>query len=110
MGDYVPGTPGAGWTEEEVAITRQKLFVIMEVSRSLQSQCNLCSQAKNWKPVSNGYLGHLKMPKGRAESWPSENKLMRIAFHDCLKYKDGSGGENFIKLTIQSQPKGAMAA
>lgn len=57
---------------------REKVRVIMEAIR--------------WKPFSNGELGGLKMPKGRAESWPSENKIMRLAFHDCLKYTDGTGG------------------
>jgi len=76
--EYIPGTPGAGWNDDEVASVRQKLFVIME--------------ALNWKPHSDGVLGGLKMPKGRGEGWPSENKLMRIAFHDCLKYTDGTGG------------------
>jgi len=76
--EYIPGTPGAGWNDDEVAAVRKKLFVIME--------------ALNWKPHSDGWLGGLKMPGGRAEGWPSENKLMRIAFHDCLKYTDGTGG------------------
>jgi len=76
--EYIPGTPGAGWNDDEVATVREKLFVIME--------------ALNWKPHSDGWLGGLKMPGGRAEGWPSENKLMRIAFHDCLKYTDGTGG------------------
>jgi hypothetical protein len=76
--EYIPGTPGAGWNDDEVSTVREKLFVIME--------------ALNWKPHSDGWLGGLKMPGGRAEGWPSENKLMRIAFHDCLKYTDGTGG------------------
>ena len=37
-------------------------------------------QALNWKPHSDGVLGGLKMPKGRGEGWPSENKLMRVRF------------------------------
>jgi len=76
--EYIPGTPGAGWNDDEVAVVRKKLLVIMD--------------ALIWKPHSNGWVGHLKMPGGRAEGWPSENKLMRIAFHDCLKYTDGTGG------------------
>ena len=71
------------------------------------SCCTELSQALIWKPHSNGWVGHLKMPGkneddlldhdlnyksccskqfgsiclcsgGRAEGWPSENKLMRV--------------------------------
>merc|ERR1711962_1927414 len=49
--EYIPGTPGAGWNDDEVAVVRKKLLVIMD--------------ALIWKPHSNGWVGHLKMPGGR---------------------------------------------
>ena len=60
---YVPGTPGGEWSPEEVEIVRGRVWQMLE-----------------------------KM-KGRITKTPvSEVGLLRLAFHDCLTYKDGTGG------------------
>ena len=52
---YVPGNPGAAWTEEEILITKAKLFHM--------------------------YSHYDNAPKA-----------LRLGFHDCIKYADGTGG------------------
>ena len=52
---YVPGTPGAPWTMEEILIMKAKFFFMF----------------------------------GRMDNAP---KHLRLGFHDCIKYADGTGG------------------
>ena len=67
--EYVPGTPGAAWTLEEMLVVKAKLFGIF------------------------GKHGGHRTGEGKPEQhWFSETKALRLGFHDCLKYKDGSGG------------------
>ena len=67
--EYVPGTPGAPWTREEMLVVKAKLFSIWGFMGGHQT-----GDGKGWQ--------HLF----------SERKALRLGFHDCLKYKDGSGG------------------
>jgi hypothetical protein len=55
LGVYVPGTPGADWTIEELVVVKAKLFSTFRYG----------------------------------ESGP---QALRLGFHDCLKYMDGTGG------------------
>ena len=67
--EYVPGTPGAPWTLEEMLIVKAKLFSI-------------------W-----GKRGGEMTGDGLTfQHYFSELKALRLGFHDCLKYKNGSGG------------------
>merc|ERR1719318_949927 len=52
---YVPGNPGAAWTQDEILITKTKFF--------------------HWFSQTNSAAKHL-----------------RLGFHDCIKYADGTGG------------------
>merc|ERR1719232_1672054 len=52
---YVPGTPGASWSPEEILIMKSKFFTMF----------------------------------GRMDNAP---KHLRLGFHDCIKYADGTGG------------------
>ena len=52
---YVPGNPGAPWTEEQILIMKAKFF----------NYFSLCDCAQ---------------------------KHLRLGFHDCIKYTDGTGG------------------
>ena len=132
--EYIPGTPGAGWNDDEVGrnpnlANGRKMCFFRHIfpsdpggHRAAETLCdhggegcslytcifddysddslddyhdvngmikdnydyshsdNFDGQALNWKPHSDGVLGGLKMPKGRGEGWPSENKLMRVRF------------------------------
>jgi hypothetical protein len=52
---YVPGNPGAPWTQDEILITKTKFF--------------------HWFAYTDSAPKHL-----------------RLGFHDCIKYADGTGG------------------
>ena len=102
----MPGTPGAVWTDQEVPIVRQKVLEIMKVDTNLKDRMSIYAKsfsiknkAENWHPLAAEPI--LALPKGRTETWPNENKLLRLAFHDCLKYVDGSGGKCYFSLDIK---------
>jgi len=71
---YVPGTPGGPWTEEEIGITRQR---ILEMIKPVPDTIKI-----NYDDWSHDL--HVRKL--------SENTLIRLGFHDCLRYEDGSGG------------------
>ena len=74
--EYIPGTPGAPWTLEETLVIKAKLNAIYhkwgghDALRELYGNTN----GSNWQDV------------------PTAEKALRLGFHDCLKYSDGSGG------------------
>ena len=67
--EYVPGTPGAPWTLEEMLTVKAKLHSIF-----------YSGWVANQLPISDHWR------------WFSAAKALRLGFHDCLKYKDGTGG------------------
>ncbi|CAE7392396.1 APX1 [Symbiodinium natans] len=70
---YVPGEPGAAWTAQEVAVVKAKLQTMMlDPGRAM-------AEADFPIAVSHRYE-------------PNPAKVLRLAFHDCMKYKDGTGG------------------
>jgi len=77
---YVPGTPGATWTTEEMLIVRAKLNRMFNEGQTLV-----------WE-AANSYFGHGEWFKASWYSGLNAAKVLRLGFHDCLKYKDGTGG------------------
>eukprot|EP00930_Biecheleria_cincta_P034655 TRINITY_DN2391_c0_g1_i4.p1 TRINITY_DN2391_c0_g1~~TRINITY_DN2391_c0_g1_i4.p1 ORF type:complete len:703 (+),score=68.91 TRINITY_DN2391_c0_g1_i4:67-2175(+) len=71
---YVPGEPGATWTKEEVLIVRAKVRRLLNEGGALISEAGLATVGERWS------------------STPNAAKVLRLGFHDCLKYTDGSGG------------------
>jgi len=69
---YVPGTPGAPWTEEQILIMKAKFFHFF----------------------------------GNCDCAP---KVLRLGFHDCIKYADGTGGcdgcLNWHGMDVELEPK-----
>ena len=73
---YQPGTPGAAWTKKEIEITRERVEQMFHPHW-------------DWKKQMYGENnGPPKNPKTQI----TENRVLRLAFHDCIKYKDGTGG------------------
>jgi hypothetical protein len=75
--EYVPGNPGAPWTLQELLTVKSKLYSIFD--------------------EKGGYIAMLELYNGTnpGVSWmdvPNEAKMLRLGFHDCLKYTDGTGG------------------
>ena len=76
--EYVPGTPGAVWSDEEVRIVRLKILELLSLNETKTEEM---------------------FPKEEDLLWPhnggqpiSEMSLFRLSFHDCIAYQDGSPG------------------
>ena len=67
----MPGQPGGPWSDSQVEIVRRKVLEMIDVS--------------NYVPKSSSNLLHKKDRAGGRR--PTENKLLRLTFHDCLKYE-----------------------
>jgi len=70
---YQPGDAGASWTEDEVSITRERIFAMIS-------------------PVREDILTLYPSWESRSASQITEQALLRLSFHDCLRYEDGTGG------------------
>ena len=79
--EYQPGTPGEEWTPEEVEIVRNKVVMFLDQNNDKKKEMFNELYGKN-EPNNQ---------KGRARPI-SEMALFRLSFHDCLTYKDGTGG------------------
>jgi len=73
---YQPGTPGAQWTDEEVKATR------LRVLQMIHPNWDVKKAQGTWNGIGT------TTEKGQT----TENTLLRLVFHDCMRYKDGSGG------------------
>ena len=79
---YTPGTPGAAWSQDELLAVKAKLRKVLQLGggpaiRAAHKALGLpasASQHLHW--------GNL----------PNAAKMLRLSFHDCLLYTDGSGG------------------
>ncbi|CAE7034834.1 APX1 [Symbiodinium sp. CCMP2592] len=71
---YVPGEPGAVWMPEHQKDIRAKLI------RVFQEPDGVCRE------------GNIQVPGERWSGLPTMAKFLRLAFHDCMKYADGTGG------------------
>jgi len=72
---YVAGEPGGVWTSEEVEITRRRIRMLITPDWSVKRAMGVAATT----------LG-----KNKDDSTPpTENLLMRLAFHDCIPYKGG---------------------
>ena len=81
LGDYIPGTPGEQWTQEEIAIVKSKLYDVMVRGGGSRAMSKLHDVWPDEWPQEYSKVRE-----------PGAPKFLRLAFHDCLKYKDGSGG------------------
>ena len=74
---YQPGTTGGDWNEEEIESTRRRIMKIM---------------TPIWEEKNE--LGTATTKSGRNEETGqvTENRILRLVFHDCIPYKDGTGG------------------
>ena len=68
--DYVPGEPGAAWSEEEVRIVRLKVQALLR-----------------HEPEARAEMGMF----GSDVRAINEMSIFRLSFHDCLAYVDGPG-------------------
>ena len=76
---YVPGTAGGEWSDEEVASTRRRILKMI---------------TPIWKEKMIIGTATSKLGKNTDDSpgEVTENVIMRLVFHDCIPYLDGTGG------------------
>ena len=74
-GEYQPGEAGGEWTGNEIDVVREKVMMLLSKEpEDIEAMFGCCSAGENnLRPVS-------------------EMALLRLAFHDCLTYTDGTGG------------------
>ena len=80
--------PGAAWTEEDISITRERVFAMISPVEEdkIANYYDYPSGSRETRFKDKPFSGR----KGLASV--SENTLLRLTFHDCLPYKDGTGG------------------
>ena len=83
-GEYVPGTRGGEWTLEELLIVRAKVWSLLKEGLAKNAYKKL---KPNEQPIKD--LNPDWMNRG-FQHFPA--KLLRLSFHDCVRYIDGSGG------------------
>jgi hypothetical protein len=94
---YVPGTPGGPWTDGEVTIVRQKVMQMLNASNYVikNSQTGTPYGPNEY----NTYGDFLKeglddipgINFGKSSRRPNAAKLLRLAFHDCVRNVDDNG-------------------
>ena len=77
-GPYVPSQPGGPWSDNEVEIVRQKILEMIDETNYVPKSDSNILQGKDRSPARR----------------PTENKLLRLTFHDCIKYQVGV--DNFL--------------
>jgi hypothetical protein len=77
--DYVPGTSGGPWSSEELLVIRAKLWRIFTDDQAPDI----------YKQIPDTGL---PAPNPKTDLAFFAAKLLRLSFHDCLRYEDGSGG------------------
>ena len=97
---YVPGTPGGPWTDEEVAIVRQKILQMLNQTNYirghppefLKDDLTLTAYhgCKKGDCQPTTFWGN-SMFLTRMTRRPNAAKLIRLAFHDCVHSVDENG-------------------
>ena len=69
------GGPGGAWSEDDISITRQRVLTMISPEHK-DKEAMFPEDDIDEKGIDS----------------VTENVLLRLAFHDCVRYKDGSGG------------------
>jgi len=94
------GEPGADWTETEALQVMGKLHRVFSASKTVYNEwkdkygdveCyNGFEESATAEPC-DGIDGHVDQ-EPKDESLPNAAKFVRLGFHDCITYTDGTGG------------------
>ena len=80
---YVPGSPGASWSEDEIKSTRLRILQVHETQTDEDILLCFYHQAihPDWDVQKDLYN-----MKGNGRTGITENRILRLVFHDCVKY------------------------
>jgi hypothetical protein len=97
---YQAGTPGGPWTEEEIRIVQDKVRIMVNPKLAKE----LFEDTEKFPPIVDLAFGNVWHPDDPDNDWfnasfsrahpefaASTRKLIRLAFHDCLKNVDAAG-------------------
>ena len=76
---YIPGTAGKAWDDKEVETTRRRILMMIYPVWTVQKEMGTAENNLGTNPNTR---------KGLV----TENVIMRLVFHDCIPYADGTGG------------------
>eukprot|EP00971_Amphidinium_carterae_P342943 6482425-Amphidinium_carterae.1 len=94
------GQPGADWTEAEALQVMGKLHRVFSASKVVYNEwkdkygdveCYNGFEATPEAEPCDGKNGHVDN-EPQDESLPNAAKFVRLGFHDCILYTDGTGG------------------
>ena len=74
---YVPGRPGADWTDEEIESTRYRILQAIH---------------PDWGVQYDMFGGNKNGRDG-----VTENRILRLVFHDCVKYTGSKVSDGSIE-------------
>lgn len=83
--NYVPGTPGAPWSEDELAETKEKIHWIIDNPEKALKKAKKGNKFKKLYEKEYGDLDAIL---------PTAAKIVRLSFHDCLVEPDTGAGCN----------------
>jgi len=126
-GKYLAGSPGGPWTEQEIDIVQQKVRLLVNPAKRKE----LFEDTVRFPPIIDLAYGNVWHPEDPNNDWfnasfsrahpefcASTRKLIRLAFHDCLKNIDDDGNRfggcdgclNWNEMDkMHEVPKGNMA-
>jgi len=84
---YVPGTPGAAWSDEELRIARGKIrWIVDNPTKALKLAPGGADILQKYQS-----LVHSNNQVKTESIAPNAAKLVRLTFHDCIKEVNGAG-------------------
>jgi len=99
-GAYIAGTPGGPWSEQEIQTVQEKVRIMVNPKLAKE----LFEDTEKFPPIVDLAFGNVWHPEDPDNDWfnasfsrahpefaASTRKLIRLAFHDCLKNVDAAG-------------------
>ena len=86
---YVPGQPGAAWSTDEIFAIKAKLWRMFTFKGGREMVQELYP---NFSFPNNFVYAKCRTDGGVQCDMPDAAKVLRLAFHDCIPYLNGSGG------------------
>ena len=99
--EYVPGTPGKVWDEDEIRIVREKIIHMLDAAQ-YENRGEFMQKGRNKKFTNNkdeGFTFHVgsnTVREGSDQDWmnrPTPSRVLRLAFHDCISSQDEMGNK-----------------
>jgi len=88
---YEPGQPGDAWSPAEIDVVREKIVEMIEPLNWYKKNRRHNNTRYTGQFIAEGTF-NFKEEIISYERVPKTSRLIQLAFHDCLRYTDGTGG------------------